>query len=200
MVQNAVERLKAVPGVELASATCCVPLQGGYGLPFRVSGRPLDNGPFHGGAGWTTVSPGYFEIFRIPVRKGRSFATTDRAASTPVVVVNEAFARQFFQGQEAIGQRLTIGKGVMREFATEQEREIIGIVGDSRDGGIECGSAAADVHSAGPGAGRGQCVECVPVADCLGCPDPCRPRPSSAPPFRIHCARPRACPCRRCSR
>jgi len=82
------------------------------------------------------VSPGYFEIFRIPVRKGRSFATTDRAASTPVVVVNEAFTRQFFQGQEAIGQRLTIGKGVMREFATEQEREIIGIVGDSRDGGL----------------------------------------------------------------
>jgi predicted permease len=136
MVQNAVERLKAVPGVELASATCCVPLQGGYGLPFRVSGRPLDNGPFHGGAGWTTVSPGYFEIFRIPVRKGRSFATTDRAASTPVVIVNEAFTRQFFQGQEAIGQRLTIGKGVMREFATEQEREIIGIVRDSRDGGL----------------------------------------------------------------
>jgi predicted permease len=136
MIQNAVERLKAVPGVEVASATCCVPLQGGYGLPFRVSGRPLDNGPFHGGAGWTTVSPGYFEIFRIPVRKGRVFATTDRAASTPVVVVNEAFVRQFFQGPEPIGQRLTIGKGVMREFASEQEREIIGVVRDSRDGGL----------------------------------------------------------------
>jgi predicted permease len=136
MAQNAIDRLRAVPGVEVASATCCVPLQGGYGLPFRVSGRPLDNGPFHGGAGWNTVMPGYFDVFRIPVKKGRTFATTDRAASTPVVVINEAFARQFFQGQEALGQRITIGKGVMREFATEQEREIIGIVGDSRDGGL----------------------------------------------------------------
>ena len=136
MVQNAVDRLKAVPGVEIASATCCVPLQGGYGLPFKVSGRPLDNGPFHGGAGWNTVSPGYFEVFRIPVKKGRTFTSTDRAASTPVVVANEAFVRQYFQGQEALGQRMTIGKGVMREFASEQEREIIGIVGDSRDGGL----------------------------------------------------------------
>jgi hypothetical protein len=105
-------------------------------LPFRVTGRPLENGPFHGGAAWMTVSPGYFEVFRIPVKKGRSFDETDRAASTPVVIVNEAFARQFFPGQEPMGQRMTIGKGVMREFAAESEREIIGIVGDSRDGGL----------------------------------------------------------------
>jgi predicted permease len=136
LVRNGVEALRAVPGVELVSATCCVPLQGGYGLPFRVSGRPLDAGPFHGGAGWMSVSPGYFEVFRIPVRKGRSFTDTDDSAGPSSVVVNEAFVRQFFQGQEPIGQRLTIGKGVMREFADEPEREIVGVVGDSRDAGL----------------------------------------------------------------
>ena len=35
MVRDGVERLRALPGVVTASATCCVPLQGGYGLPFR---------------------------------------------------------------------------------------------------------------------------------------------------------------------
>ncbi|HVD92787.1 MAG TPA: ABC transporter permease, partial [Vicinamibacterales bacterium] len=63
VVRNGVERLKTLPGVVEASATCCVPLQGGYGLPFRIVGRPLaadSQGPFHGGGGWMTVSPGYF--------------------------------------------------------------------------------------------------------------------------------------------
>ena len=64
IIRDGVERLRALPGVETASATCCVPLQGGYGLPFVVVGRPLDKGPFHGGAGWVTVSPGYFESSR----------------------------------------------------------------------------------------------------------------------------------------
>ena len=71
MVRDGVERLGALPGVEIASATCCVPLQGGYGLPFTIVGRPLQQGPYHGGGGWFTVSPGYFEVFKIPVKRGR---------------------------------------------------------------------------------------------------------------------------------
>ena len=66
-VRDGVERLRAVPGIVEASATCCVPLEGGYGLPFVIVGRPLNDGPFHGGGGWMTVSKGYFEVFRIPV-------------------------------------------------------------------------------------------------------------------------------------
>ena len=48
LVQAGTERLNSLPGVELASATCCVPLEGGYGLPFKVIGRPLQDGPFMG--------------------------------------------------------------------------------------------------------------------------------------------------------
>ncbi len=136
MVQNGVERLRTVPGVEIVSAACCVPLQGGYGLPFKVIGRALTNGPFHGGANWMTVSPGYFEVFRIPVRRGRSFSTSDRAGSPGVAIVNEAFVRQFFPNEQALGQHLVIGRGGMREFAADPDREIIGIVGDSRDAGL----------------------------------------------------------------
>ncbi len=136
LVREGAERLRAIPGVESASATCCVPLEGGYGLPFTIVGRPLDQGPYHGGGGWMTISPGYFEVFKIPVKSGRAFNERDDAAGTPVVIINEAMARQFWKNKDPLVDRLVIGKGVMREFATEGPRQIIGIVGDSRDGGL----------------------------------------------------------------
>ena len=135
LVRNGVERLRAVPGVVEASATCCVPLEGGYGLPFRIVGRPAE-GPFHGGGAWKTVSPGYFEVFKIPVQRGRSFNESDDSRGQAVVVINEAMARQFWPEGDPLNDRLIIGRGVMREFAEEPERQIIGVVGDTRDGGL----------------------------------------------------------------
>jgi putative ABC transport system permease protein len=135
LVRDGVERLRSVPGVVAASATCCIPLEGGYGLPFIISGRPLD-GPSHGGGGWLTVSPGYFEVFRIPVKRGRSFSERDTAQAPPVVIINEAMARQFWPKGDPLNDRLVIGRGVMREFAQERERQIIGVVGDVRDNGL----------------------------------------------------------------
>jgi putative ABC transport system permease protein len=135
-VRQGVERISAVPGVEAASATCCVPLEGGYGLPFLVVGRPLQEGPFHGGGGWLTVSAGYFEVFRIPVKRGRVFTTRDTDQSPPVVVINEAMAKQYWPKGNPLDDRLVIGRGVMREFADEPERQIIGVVANVRDGGL----------------------------------------------------------------
>ena len=142
LVRNGVEQLRSIPGVAMASATCCVPLQGGYGLPFRIVGRPLDansQGPFHGGGGWTTVSPGYFEVFQIPIKRGRTFDLRDTSTSTPVVIINEAMAKQYWpQGKgDPLNDRLVIGKGVMKEFAAESERQIIGIIGDIRANGLD---------------------------------------------------------------
>jgi predicted permease len=135
VVRNGVERLRAVPGVEDATSACCVPLQGGYGLPFVIQGRPLE-GPFHGGGAWVTISPGYFEVFKIPIKRGRSLTERDDAGGAPVVLINEAMARQFWPDGDPLNDRLVIGRGVMREFAAEPERQIIGIVGDTRDGGL----------------------------------------------------------------
>ena len=135
LVRNAVERLDAQPGVVKASATCCVPLDGGYGLPFNIVGRPHD-GPFLGGGGWFTVSPGYFEVFRIPVVRGRTFTDRDDRQGPPVVIINEAMARQFWPKGDPLEDRLVIGRGVMHEFQDEPERQIIGVVGDTRDAGL----------------------------------------------------------------
>ena len=135
-VRIGVEKMMAIPGVELASATCCIPLEGGYGLGFVIAGRPLTDQPYHGGGAWNTVSPGYFEVFRIPVKRGRTFTLRDTAASTPVVVINEAMAREYWPKGDPLNDRLIIGRGGMKEFATEPERQIIGVVGDSRDGSL----------------------------------------------------------------
>jgi putative ABC transport system permease protein len=140
VVRNGVERLRAIPGVVNASATCCVPLQGGYGLPFRVVGRPLaadSQGPFHGGGGWMTVSPGYFEVFKIPVKHGRTFNERDTSTSTPVVVINEAMAKQYWPKADPLTDRLIIGREVMPAFSTEPERQIVGIVADIKSNGLD---------------------------------------------------------------
>ena len=135
MVRDGVERIRAIPGVETASATCCVPLEGGYGLPFIIVGRPLE-GPAHGGGGWLTVSPGYFDVFKIPVKRGRAFTDRDTRNGPPVVIINEAMAQQYWPKGDPLNDRLAIGRGVMREFADEPERQIIAVVGNVRDGGL----------------------------------------------------------------
>ncbi|MEO8680984.1 MAG: ABC transporter permease [Vicinamibacterales bacterium] len=137
MVRNGVDRLRALPGVVAASSTCCVPLEGGYGLPFTIVGRPLTDGPYHGGGGWINVTPGYFDVFKIPVKKGRAFTDRDDSVAPPVVIINEAFANQYFKDKDPLNERLVIGKGVMKEFSTEGERQIIGVIGDVRDGGLQ---------------------------------------------------------------
>lgn len=135
LIEEGVQRLEALPGVEVASGTCCVPLQGGYGLPFVIAGRPLE-GPSHGGGGWLTVSPGYFDVFEIPVKRGRAIEIRDNAVGPPVVMINEAMAREYWPDGDPLEDRLIIGRGVMREFNDEPERQIIGIVGDVRDSGL----------------------------------------------------------------
>ena len=83
-----------------------------------------------------TISPGYFDVFKIPVKQGRAFDDRDTRNAPPVVIINEAMAKQYWPKGDPLTDRLAIGRGVMREFADEPERQIIGIVGDIRDGGL----------------------------------------------------------------
>ncbi|MCU1384703.1 MAG: hypothetical protein JWL71_3400 [Acidobacteria bacterium] len=130
------ERLRAVPGVEAATATCCIPLQGGFGLPFNIVGRPVEGGgPYTGQGGWISLSPGYFEVFHIPLVRGRDFNARDRRDTAAVVIINQAMARQFWPQGDPMSDQLLIGKG-MGAASDEQPRQIVGIVGDVRDSGL----------------------------------------------------------------
>jgi len=137
-INAGIDGLRRLPGVIAASAACCLPLEGGYGLPFKIIGRPVEQGQgqFTGGGAWTTVSPGYFEAFKIPVIRGRTFTQFDTKASQPVVIINEALAKQYWKTGDPLSDRLTIGRGGMKEFSSEPDRQIIGVVADSRDDGL----------------------------------------------------------------
>lgn len=128
------EGLESLPEVEAAAASCCVPLQGGFGLGFIIEGRPLD-GPAHGGGSFTPISANYFNVFRIPVVRGRAFTEQDAAGTAGVTIINQAMARQYWPDASPIGERITIGRG-LGPGMEEGPREIVGVVGDVRDGAL----------------------------------------------------------------
>ncbi len=130
------ERLIATPGVIAAGATDALPLVGGFGLPFSIVGKPPQDGPYTGGAGYMSTTPGYFDAFKIPLLRGRDFKDTDTGGAQGVAIINEAMAKQFWKnGENPVGQQIVIGHGVGPEFE-EPARLIIGIVGNVRDGGL----------------------------------------------------------------
>ena len=134
LVHEGTRRLNALPGVEVAGSTCCVPLEGGFGLPFQIPGRP-DGPTSKGGAGWTMVSAGYFETFKIPILRGRTLREQDDNGP-PVVIINQALAKQFWPNGDPLNDRMVIGHGVGPAFNDEPPRQIIGVVGDVRDGAL----------------------------------------------------------------
>jgi putative ABC transport system permease protein len=129
------QRLMAIPGVEDAAFTCCLPIQGQFGLPFTIVGKPVDPSKGPPGAGWMSASPDYYKLFRIPVIRGREFTDQDTQGAPPVALINEALARQFFPKENPVGQQILIGHGVGPEFE-EPARQIVGVVGNTHDGGL----------------------------------------------------------------
>jgi len=130
------DRLNAVPGVEESASTCCLPIQGQFGLPFLIMGRPPVEEKDTPGAGWMSASPGYYGVFKIPILHGRDFAESDTAAAPGVVLINQTLAKKYWPKENPVGQQIIIGKDVGPEFE-EPARQIIGVVGDTHEGGLD---------------------------------------------------------------
>lgn len=135
VIRDGTERINAIPGVTLSAAACCLPMQGGFGLPFNIVGRANGNNPNTGGAGYFPVSWSYFDVFKVPVFRGRNFTENDDGSAPGVVIINEAMARQFWPNGDPLHDRIVIGAGMGPVFV-EPPRQVIGIVGDTRDGGL----------------------------------------------------------------
>jgi putative ABC transport system permease protein len=107
--QQAVENVKALPGIESASAINHLPLDGDeWGLPFAIEGRPLprpDNPP---GAVYRVTLPKYFQTMGIPLLTGRDFEPSDKMDSPRVVIINQQFAHLYWPGEDALGKQLSI--------------------------------------------------------------------------------------------
>ena len=136
VMHDAVERMRAIPGVLNAAATDFRPLQVGAGLPFNIIGRPPTQGPFTGQGSWCPVGPGFFETFKIAVKRGRIFDDRDDGKAPPVVLINEAMAKQYWKDSDPLKDRIAIGRGIMKEMKDEPARQIVGVVADVHNGGL----------------------------------------------------------------
>jgi predicted permease len=109
--QQTLANLQHLPGVEAAGICFSLPLTGG-GATDRVwfEGRPAppkgEEPVLRGGS----VSTDYFKAMGIPLRRGRAFTEDEVWQGRPVIIVNEAFARHFFPGEDPIGKRIKVGE------------------------------------------------------------------------------------------
>jgi predicted permease len=140
-VTQVVRRIETLPGVESAASTVMLPVECCVDLPFTITGKPPTQGQYNGDEQWRDVSPHYFQTYKIPVLRGRIFRETDVANSAPVVVINEKMAKQYWPKEDPIGQVILIGKGLGPDF-DDPPRQIVGIVGNVREGGIDRGEVA----------------------------------------------------------
>ena len=127
------QALSSQPGVTSAGAVALPPLaRSGYGGTFTLLGRPepLEEPRMAVRA----ATPGYLEAAGIPLRRGRFITRGDTETSAPVAVITEAAAKQYWPGEDPVGQRIRIH---VSAGTREREREIVGVVGDIRAGRIE---------------------------------------------------------------
>jgi putative ABC transport system permease protein len=100
-LSNVLPRARAVPSAE-----------------FTIDGREYEPDELPS-SWWLSVSPAYFDVMGIELRAGRTFVTADRADAPPVIVVSQRMVTQFFDGENPVGQRITM---------SGESREIIGVV------------------------------------------------------------------------
>jgi len=119
------ERLRTIPGVEGVAGVSAPPLtRTGYTSDFTVAGWPA--GTYGSEVAHRRITPDYFKVMKTPVLRGRTFTVDDRLGSPNVVIINEAFARKHFPGQDPVGQRVTFDR---IPDSTSTWNTIVGVVG-----------------------------------------------------------------------
>jgi predicted permease len=122
------DSLAALPGVASVAFALYTPLSGDdWGEGVYVEGKPEPGPNTDNGSGWSRVSSGFLETMGNPIVRGRPFTREDTAHSLHVAVINEAFARKFFNNEDPIGKHF--GKG---EMTYASDYEIVGVAKDAR--------------------------------------------------------------------
>ena len=129
------DQIRLQPGIEAAGAATALPLDTGWAtrLPYAVEGEPVASvdAPV---AQHVSVSAGYFEAFRVPLRSGRLFSDHDTTTTEPVIVINQTLATRMFAGVDPVGRRIVstaVNIGPLgRNLSGRVPFRIIGVVGD----------------------------------------------------------------------
>jgi putative ABC transport system permease protein len=131
---EAMRRASALPGVVSAGAVSVPPLQGRSDWSFTLEGYEPPTKDAAPDDELRRAMPGYFETLRIPLRSGRTFTAADDEKAPYVAMVNEAWVRKYFPGQDALGKRLRFGS---HDGAFSQWRTVVGVVADTHDFGLD---------------------------------------------------------------
>jgi putative ABC transport system permease protein len=129
--EDVLERVQRLPSVVSAGYSTSVPLEWKGGTSGFLPEGPVDPKRSYD-ANHRQVSADYLRTMGIPLRRGRSFERTDGARSQPVAIVNEATARQYWPGVDALGKRFKVGDPSRNPWIT-----IVGIAGDVRQMGLD---------------------------------------------------------------
>jgi len=132
--RQVLERVREIPGVESAALVDWLPLadDAQHAFPgFTIVGRSTDPSAEKPTVILDGVSAGYFQLMGIPIVRGRGITEQDTETSAPVVVINEATARQFWPNEDPIGHEITFDSS-----PEERPRQIVGIAGNVKVFGL----------------------------------------------------------------
>jgi putative ABC transport system permease protein len=129
--ERLIERLRNLPGVSSASVVTDIPLFGGSSTGFEIDGRPAPLPTQRPLTDYRMISVDYFTSMGMRLVKGRAFSRHDTEDAPGVVIINETMAARFFPGEDPIGKRIGLS-GNPKDW-----REIVGVVGDVRNYGVD---------------------------------------------------------------
>ncbi|HEY2030706.1 MAG TPA: ABC transporter permease, partial [Myxococcales bacterium] len=140
MVDRTVEAMRQLPGADAAAASLSSPfVRSNFGISYRVEGRPVGAPGTNPVAEIRPSTPDFFRALDLQLLKGRLFDQSDRRDRPQVAVVNEAFVRQTFPGEDPIGKRIMLGWGMDGDDGkgeVDAGGEIVGVVRDVRQFGL----------------------------------------------------------------
>ena len=131
--QQVNERITALPGVESVGLSEEIFISGNPVGQITVEHDSSNAESLRMPLRQDDVSEGFFQTLRVPLRQGRFFNAQDNQGSVPVTIINEAMARRFWPGDEALGRRFKVGAA----NSDNQWLTVIGVVGDMRRQGLE---------------------------------------------------------------
>jgi putative ABC transport system permease protein len=124
-------RAASLPGVQSVAAIDDLPMQGGSEQPIAPEGRPVEVFALQRNVSVRRTTPNYFRTMGIRILKGRDFTLSDTASDVAVAVVSQSMADLFWPGENPIGKRFRIS------FTPEIMREVVGVVSDIRQRGLD---------------------------------------------------------------
>lgn len=131
--EQAMQRLRATPGIEGVAMVSTLPLASFDRRAFHLQDRPLANESDAPSPDTYSVSPDYFHVMRIPLKRGRLFTDADRAGAPGVALISESCARAVFPNEDPIGRHIQLGG----RHDDKPWLTIVGIVGDVRQYGFD---------------------------------------------------------------